>query len=1304
MQIRIANYCCSTSGMTSRIRLRNATMHVEPRTICGTWNGCRAWIRLHDTALLLLYRSPGGFVLFIPFGSKMGEKPTGQQQEGETSLTSSTVSPSIAADPVDTRSTQDGFKGQAEKKPQIKDYFRVFGYATKIDIFAYAVGIISSIATGVTLPLMNVVFGSFVGNLSGFSQSSSDGDASRLKHQIDKLSLYMFFLFIARLVLNYSNKFTFRMASIRLSSAVRLHYLQRLFGQSVHVLDSMSPGYAINTITSTSNTLQLGISEKLGVFFEYNATIIAALVMAFHANWRLSFVVLSVVAFIILTVSILMPFIAKANGQMSKADANASSIASDALAGVRMIAACGAENRISQKYASFVDEMKRHGNKMTPLIALQFALTFFAVFGCFGLAFWFGTKFFREGHLNNFGTITVAAVRQFLNVIDAPQPNQGQLKSPEVNPKKDIILKQVTFAYPGRPHVRILDGLDLRIEAGKTTAIVGPSGSGKSTIIGLIEQWYSLHESTNSMPKQHGGAIKSSGTVSIGDHSLEEVDLKWWRSQIDLVQQDPFLFNGTIYTNVANGLIGTQWESSPDEQKRELITKACKEAFADEFINKFPMGIETPVGDGGTKLSGGQRQRIAIARAIVRQPHILIFDEATSAIDVRGEKIVQAALDQAARLRTTITIAHRLSTVQKADCIVVLRQGKVAETGTHESLLAIPGGIYSNLVYAQNISLGDETKEISMEKSSEEDVQTAITSQKDKSELSIQDVSNDSIQQNSRSFWKSFGRLLCESKDNHYLMILIFIFTACAGATGPVQALLFAHVIDVSKYTGSKLRTESEFWSGMFGVLAAGTGISYFGSLSTSLRNGLIIRSKYQKEYFESTLWQRMAFFDQEEHSQGAIVARVASDPQRLDELLGASMASVYIAVFSIVGSVSIAFAFGWKLAVVACCVVLPISIVASFFRFKYELQFERMNNEVFAESSKFASESIAAFRTVSAFTLEDTICRRFKTLCRDHVAAAFKKARWATFLVGLSDSAIIPCQALLLYYGGRLLANGELSILNFFVSFMVALNAGEAAGQSLSYGPNAAQVTTASNRILDMRESRFQDKEGVNENVPESDGGVRVELQDIHFKYPTRDVPVFEGLNLTIEKGQFAALVGASGCGKTSIISLLESVKAYRRHLSLVAQESSLFHDPSTVSDEQLHQTCRDASIHDFIVSLPEGFNTAVGSRGVSLSGGQKQRISIARALIRRPNILLLDEATSSLDPENERLIQEALERASKGRTMVVVAHKLSTVRNADVIFVFGDGKILEKGSHSELLERNGVYWKMCKSQALDA
>lgn len=170
-----------------------------------------------------------------------------------------------------------------------------------------------------------------------------------------------------------------------------------------------------------------------------------------------------------------------------------------------------------------------------------------------------------------------------------------------------------------------------------------------------------------------------------------------------------------------------------------------------------------------------------------------------------------------------------------------------------------------------------------------------------------------------------------------------------------------------------------------------------------------------------------------------------------------------------------------------------------------------------------------------------------------------------------------------------------------------------------------------------------------------------------------------------------------------------------YRKYFSLVAQEATLFQgtikenillgvDPSAITDEQLHQACRDASIHDFVVSLPEGYNTNIGSRGVSLSGGQKQRVAIARALIRDPKVLLLDEATSSLDSESEKLVQSAFERASEGRTMLVVAHRLATVQNADVIFVLGDGQLLEQGCHAELLKRRGVYWNMVSTYSCSA
>jgi ATP-binding cassette, subfamily B (MDR/TAP), member 1 len=425
----------------------------------------------------------------------------------------------------------------------------------------------------------------------------------------------------------------------------------------------------------------------------------------------------------------------------------------------------------------------------------------------------------------------------------------------------------------------------------------------------------------------------------------------------------------------------------------------------------------------------------------------------------------------------------------------------------------------------------------------------------------------------------------------------------------------------------------------------------------------------------------------------------------------------------------------------------MPIGLVSGYFRFKYEIEFEKMNAAVFAESSKFAAESIGAFRTVSALTLEDIIGLRYQNLLNGHVSDAFKKARWTSLIFGFSDSVALACQGLIFWYGGRLLASKEYELLNFFVCFMAVLQGAEAAGQGLSFGPNAAQASAAATRIIEMRETRYKDHVSGTEGIEDVEGGVKIELDGVHFKYPTRNVSVFKGLNLTIEKGQFAALVGASGCGKTSIISLLErfydlqkgrilcngkditdiNVYAYRKYLSLVAQEPTLFQgksgckyvvisklttklpysgtirenvllgvDQDSITDERLHQVCRDAAIHDFIVSLPDGYNTDIGSRGFSLSGGQKQRLAIARALIRSPSILLLDEATSSLDSESEKEVQAAFERAGKGRTMVVVAHRLATVQNADVIFVLGEGKLLEQGSHAELLKKKGVYWHM--------
>lgn len=244
---------------------------------------------------------------------------------------------------------------------------------------------------------------------------------------------------------------------------------------------------------------------------------------------------------------------------------------------------------------------------------------------------------------------------------------------------------------------------------------------------------------------------------------------------------------------------------------------------------------------------------------------------------------------------------------------------------------------------------------------------------------------------------------------------------------------------------------------------------------------------------------------------------------------------------------------------------------------------------------------------------------------------------------------------------------------------------------------------------------------------------GADIEFRNVWFTYPTRNIAVLQGLNLHIRHGQFAAIVGSSGSGKTTVISLLErfyepssgtityngdpitsmSLKELRGHMSLVAQEPYLVHgtirdnvllgvQKGSVTDRKLHEACCGAGIHEFVSSLPDGYETDVGTGGILLSGGQKQRVSIARALIRDPDVLLLDEATSSLDSATEKEVQAVLEKAGKGRTTVVVAHRLATVQKADVIFVMHQGRIVERGNHQSLLSRRGTYWQMCQAQTL--
>ena len=686
---------------------------------------------------------------------------------------------------------------------------------------------------------------------------------------------------------------------------------------------------------------------------------------------------------------------------------------------------------------------------------------------------------------------------------------------------------------------------------------------------------------------------------------------------------------------------------------------------------------------------------------------------------------MQQALDRVSKNRTTIVIAHRLSTIKRADKIVVLRQGKLVEQGTHEELLKIEAGVYHGLVHAQELAM--EAEENDSEYIKLEKVTTADTDKFDAHEHGSATSESNPEYQN-QGLVGSFGRLLLEQRHHWVLYSIAIIGVLGAGVVYPLQAYIFASIVNVFTLIGDELVKKGNFWAGMFGVLAAGVGLAYFVLGVASHLISIAVTRNYRQEYLNNMIRKRIAFFDDQGHSPGSLTARLSADCEQLQQLMSTEMSLALIACVNLIGSIIIAFVYGWKLSLVGLFAALPLILAAGYLRTRLEMHFEQANAKVFENSSQFATEAVGAFRTVLSLTMEQMIGDRYDTLLKGHVAQAFASAKFGTLVFAGSDSIELACMALTFWYGGTLLASREYNIVDFFVVYMAIIQGAMAAGMWFSFAPNMAQATGAANRILSMRPPKNAPPPSY-PPLPLADEGVGIDFQNVYFTYKSREVPVLSNLTIQVLPGQFAALVGASGCGKSTSISLLERFydadsgrilyngqdittldpAAYRRQISLVSQEPTLYEGSirenvalsvDSATDEEIEQSCRDAQMHDFIASLPEGYATRLGPKGMSLSGGQKQRLSLARALLRKPKVLLLDEATSSLDSESEKLVQEAIERAAGegGRTVLAVAHRLATIQKADVIFVLGSGKVLEKGDHQTLLRKRGVYWQMVR------
>lgn len=588
----------------------------------------------------------------------------------------------------------------------------------------------------------------------------------------------------------------------------------------------------------------------------------------------------------------------------------------------------------------------------------------------------------------------------------------------------------------------------------------------------------------------------------------------------------------------------------------KLVREACISSNADGFIQELPnvrifqrlncrvfsnsrQGYHTEVGERADTLSGGQRQRIAIARSIVSDPKILLLDEATSALDPKAEKVVQDALSNVSRNRTTLVIAHKLATIKAADSIAVMSKGTVVEQGTHSELINKKSH-YAALVSAQD--LGDE------EEAPATGSEPADFSEKIDRQISLQpklelSKTADAEAQYLASGTLNYSLLRCiiimfaEQKKLYFCFIISTIACLIGGATYPAQAILFSRVLNVFLLEGQEARDQANFYSLFFFVVALGNLLAYFviGWICNYI--GQTVTHRYRREMFDQVLSQvsyllprssylccwltiqkDMDFFDRPENTSGALTSKLSALPTQLQELISVNILLIFIVLVNIVSSSTLAIAYGWKLGLVIVFGGLPPIVMSGYLRIRLETRIEGINSERFADSASLASEAVTAIRTVASLTLEKPILDQYSDMLDSIVRRSIKSLLWTMFWFALSQSLDFLVEALGFWYGGQLLASGEYTTEQFYVIFIGVLFAGTAAAQFFGYSTSLTKAVGAANYILWLRTLKpiMQENDQNREKGPEGDSAIRI--QDVDFNYKQREASrVLRGFTITV-------------------------------------------------------------------------------------------------------------------------------------------------------------------------------------------
>ncbi|XP_031781202.1 ATP-dependent translocase ABCB1 isoform X2 [Nasonia vitripennis] len=1199
-------------------------------------------------------------------------------------------------------------KGEKKATIQPITFFKLFQFTTGFEKMLMCLGVVCGIISGLAIPANIYIFGKLVGSMvkaemgSGINPEnvSIAGDMNItngfVMEAVTEFAIGNSAIGVILLVFTYFGVMLFNYVAHKQSFRVRTMYLRSVLHQDIAWYDLSKSGEVASRLTEDVIKYEDGVGEKVPMFLHNVFAFIGSLGLAFFTGWQLTLVCMASVPVMTLVLACIVRVSSTLTRREVEVYAVAGSIAEEVLAGVRTVVAFAGQAKELTRYTANLDMTYRNNIKKGLLSGVGQGVLWLSMYASYALSFWYGVtliideraKPLEEQTYNAttmitvffsimMGSINLGAATPFVEAFGISKAAASKVfsvirRKPAINSQTDegrrpgdiqgsIQFKDICFEYPSRTDVKVLKGLNFSVNQGETVALVGSSGCGKSTCIQLLQRFYD----------------PSRGQISIDGHDLREFNVKWLRNCFGIVGQEPVLFDTTIAENIRFGDL---------DAPMEKIVQAAKEANAHNFIMKLPNKYDTLVGERGAQISGGQKQRIAIARALIKNPRILLLDEATSALDTRSESKVQAALDKAHKGRTTIIVAHRLTTIRGADKIIVISDGGVVEEGKHDELMERQGHYYS-LVTAQTV---DEAVPVKQEPN----------------------VSTLRILQLNRSEWP-YNTIAC-------------LTSIATGFSMPLFSVLFGDIIGVlSIQNPDDVRSETNIYCVYFVVAGIVIGLSNFAQVYLFRIAGEKLTMRLRSLLFEAMLRQEVGWYDEPSNGTGALCSKLSTEAAAVQGAIGQRIGTIIQSCSTICLSIALAMYYEWRLGLVGMAFIPLIMIVTYVQGLLFRK--ETLNYHTSLESStKIAVEAVGNVRTVIGLSREDTFCQSYMNSIRPSLRIAVRNTHYRGLVFGMARSISFFAYATCMYYGGHLIETEGLFYAKVFKVSQALIMGTVMVANASAFAPNLQKGLIAAEQIINLieRRPRIQDPKNPAPATWVSDANV--DYKKVTFVYSTRpSTKVLNEFDLKVPSGQTIALIGSSGCGKSTAVQLLERFydpdsgsielskndiravrqSALRKQLGLVSQEPTLFarsiaeniaygDNDRDVPMQEVIAAAKKANIHNFVSSLPRGYETVLGDRGTQLSGGQKQRVAIARALLRNPKILLLDEATSALDSESEKIVQAALDEAKAGRTCILIAHRLSTVEDADKICVVHRGSIAESGTHEELIEQRGMYY----------